>query len=124
MEQLLEPFAHVAELLAGGVLAKQHDEWAAARSKGKSGGTEFVQPLLREPGGGRADEGNRRQYRRGGVILSQAVFTDSCSDSTCAGRLRGASQLGPIHRRQADSPILVGTIEVWIPPSGRSLMWL
>ena len=48
MEQLLEPFAHVAELLAGGVLAKQHDEWAAARSKGKSGGTEFVQPLLRE----------------------------------------------------------------------------
>ena len=48
MEQLLEPFAHVAELLAGGVLAKQHDEWAAALSKGKSGGTEFVQPLLRE----------------------------------------------------------------------------
>ena len=49
MEQLLEPFAHVAELLAGGVLAKQHDEWAAALSKGKSGGTEFVQPLLRKP---------------------------------------------------------------------------
>ena len=48
MEQLLEPFAHVAELLAGGVLAKQHDEWAAARPKGKSGGTEFAQPLLRK----------------------------------------------------------------------------
>ena len=31
---------------AGGVLAKQHDEWAAARPKGKSGGTEFAQRLL------------------------------------------------------------------------------
>ena len=49
MEQLLEPFAHVAELLAGAALAKQHDEWAAARPKGKSGGTEFAQPLLRKP---------------------------------------------------------------------------
>ena len=49
MEQLLEPFAHVAELLAGGVLAKQHDEWAAARPKGKSGGTEFAQRSLRLP---------------------------------------------------------------------------
>ena len=48
VEQLLEPFAHVAELLAGGVLAKQHDEWAEARPKGKSGGTKFAQQLLRE----------------------------------------------------------------------------
>ena len=40
MEQLLEPFAHVA---------KQHDEWAAARPKGKSGGTEFAQRRLRQP---------------------------------------------------------------------------
>ena len=49
MEQLLEPFEHVAELLAGGVLAKQHDEWTAARPKGKSGGTEFAQRVLRKP---------------------------------------------------------------------------
>ena len=39
VEQLLEPFPQVAE---------QHDEWAEARRKGKSGGTEFAQPLLRE----------------------------------------------------------------------------
>ena len=40
VEQLLEPFPQVAE---------QHDEWAKARRKGKSGGTEFAQPLLRKP---------------------------------------------------------------------------
>ena len=77
---------------------------------------------LRKPGGGRADEGNRRQYRRGGFVLSQAVFTGSCSDSTRAGRFLGASQLGPIHRRHATrrSPCgPVGTIAVWTPPSGR-----
>ena len=44
VEQLLEPFPQVAEQLA-----EQHDEWAEARRKGKSGGTEFAQPLLREP---------------------------------------------------------------------------
>ena len=27
---------------------KQHDEWAEARPKGKSGGTEFAQQLLRK----------------------------------------------------------------------------
>ena len=43
MEQLLEPLPQVAELLVGGVLAEQHDEWAEARPKGKSGGTEFAQ---------------------------------------------------------------------------------
>ena len=37
--QLLEPFPQVAE---------QHDECAEARPKGKSGGTEFAQPLLRK----------------------------------------------------------------------------
>ena len=41
VEQLLEPFPQVAEQLA-----EQHDEWAEARRKGKSGGTEFAQPLL------------------------------------------------------------------------------
>ena len=41
VEQLLEPFPQVAE---------QHDEWAEARRKGKSGGTEFAQPLLRNAG--------------------------------------------------------------------------
>ena len=30
------------------MLAKQHDEWAEARPKGKSGGTKFAQHLLRE----------------------------------------------------------------------------
>ena len=40
VEQLLEPFPQVAE---------QHDEWAEARRKGESGGTEFAQPLLRKP---------------------------------------------------------------------------
>ena len=30
----------------GAALAEQHDEWAEARPKGKSGGTEFAQPLL------------------------------------------------------------------------------
>ena len=43
VEQLLEPFPQVAEQLA-----EQHDECAEARPKGKSGGTEFAQPLLRE----------------------------------------------------------------------------
>ena len=46
MEQLLEPFPQVPELLLGAVLAKQHDEWAEARPKGKSGGTEFAQRPL------------------------------------------------------------------------------
>ena len=32
----------------GAVLAEQHDEWAEARPKGKSGGTEFAQGLLRK----------------------------------------------------------------------------
>ena len=45
VEQLLEPFPQVAEQLA-----EQHDEWAEARRKGKSGGTEFAQPLLRNAG--------------------------------------------------------------------------
>ena len=35
----------------GAALAKQHDEWAEARPKGKSGGTEFAQHLLRKLGG-------------------------------------------------------------------------
>ena len=77
---------------------------------------------LCEPGGGRPDEGNRRQYRRGGVVLRQAVFTGSCGDSTRAGRFRGASQLGPIHRRHATCRSPCGpvvTIAVWTPPSGR-----
>ena len=43
--QLLEPFPRVAEQLA-----EQHDECAEARPKGKSGGTEFAQPLLRNAG--------------------------------------------------------------------------
>ena len=34
----------------GAALAEQHDEWAEARPKGKSGGTEFAQPLLRNAG--------------------------------------------------------------------------
>ena len=50
MEQLLEPFPQVPELLLGAVLSKQHDEWAEARPKGKSGGTEFAQGLLRNAG--------------------------------------------------------------------------
>ena len=55
-----------------------------------------------------------RQYRRGGVVLRQAVFWGSGSDSTCAGRLRGASQRGPTPRRHSTcSP--VDTAAVWIP---------
>ena len=62
---------------------------------------------LCEPGGGRADEGNRRQYRRGGFVLSQAVFTGSCSDSTRAGRFRGASSAWPDTSASCDSPLPV-----------------
>ena len=49
VEQLREPFAQVGELLVGGVLAEQHGEWAEARPKGKSGGTEFAQRALGKP---------------------------------------------------------------------------
>ena len=35
MEQLLEPFPQVAELLVGAVLAKQHDEWARSPPQGE-----------------------------------------------------------------------------------------
>ena len=37
----------------------------------------------------------------GGVVLRRAAFRGSGSDSTCAGRLRGASQRGPIPRRHS-----------------------
>ena len=50
---------------------------------------------------GRAAEGNRKQQPRGGVVLRRAAFRGSGSDSTCTGRLRRASQRGPIPRRHS-----------------------
>ena len=43
MEQLLEPFPQAAELLVGTALVEQHDQWAEAHPKEKSGGKQFAQ---------------------------------------------------------------------------------